>query len=102
MYRSPTIVTVPFRWDTVAIVVPCLSLCKFVEGDRRKSEGWVCCRGVRASPDTVAYRPGKTKGVAPFHIWYEDCMAMKKMPFKLMIIIKCIILEEKNERWCTE
>lgn len=42
--KAPTIVTVSFRWNTVARVVPCLCLCKCVEGDRRENEGWVCRR----------------------------------------------------------
>lgn len=42
--KTPTIVSVSFRWNTVARVVPCLCLRKFVEGDRRENEGWVCRR----------------------------------------------------------
>lgn len=53
MHGTPTIVTVSFRWYTVAKVVPCLCLCQCVEGDRRKTEGWVCWGGVTASPNTV-------------------------------------------------
>lgn len=63
--ETPTIVTVSFGWNTVARVVPCLCLRKFVEGDRRENEGWVC-RRAREPGGQLHKDQGKPKGPQHF------------------------------------
>lgn len=88
--KPPTIVTVSFRWNTVARVVPCLCLCKFVEGDRRKSEGWVCRRA--REPVRVQLHKDQEKPKGQQHFTNGIRIAWKWSEFHIMgLHFKCTI-----------